>query len=140
MPWLIWAIFLLLLIFFSIDFYNKKGDYPPTIDEFLNNPQKYEGRITEFTGPVASTSSDSFVMVINQKSLKIYYTLYEKPKLGQIYSLVRLNADGTSNAIKIHELSYNYIKYAVSFIALIIFLYIFFRDWKFKKWRFVENA
>ncbi|MBS3096723.1 hypothetical protein J4480_04755 [Candidatus Woesearchaeota archaeon] len=131
-----------LTIFFllSADFYLKKGFYPPSSDEFLSNPSKYAGQNTKFTGSIINITANSFYMRVNQKPIKIHYPGMEKPKFGQVYTLVRLNHDGTATALQVHNLSYNYIKYILSFFAFILFLFIFFREWKLDGWRFAENA
>lgn len=131
---------LVLFIFLSVDFYLKKDDYGPSSDAFLDNPSEYTQKKTEFTGSVINISSDSFYMRVNQRPLKVYYSGLETPKFGQVYVLAELNKDGTAKGLEVHNLSYNYAKYIISFFALIIFLFIFLNEWKFKVWRFVEYA
>lgn len=135
-----YVIFLLIFILLSIDFYLSKKHYVTSIDEFLSDPPKYAGRPTEFAGSVLNVSEQSFYMLVNQKPLNVYYNELEKPAWGQVYARVELNSDGTATALDVHNLSYNYVKYAISFFAFFLFLLIFFREWKFKGWRFVENA
>ena len=113
----------------SADFYLSKKYYE----------NEHSGKIA-FIGPVNNVSSSSFYMYVNHRALKVYYKSLQKPFLGQIYVLGTLNVDGTANALDVHDLSYNYLKYFISFFALVIFLFIFFKEWKFKKWGFVENA
>lgn len=137
---IIYVILIFLFVLLSVNFYLSKKYYVPSSDTFLFNPLKYAGKETEFTGHVLNATADSFYLDVNQKPLKIYYPNFEKPVLGQVYVKVKLNRDGTANAIEMHKLSYNYIKYVISFFAFFLFLFIFFKEWKFKKWRFIENA
>ena len=137
---ILYIILLAAFILLTIDFYLTKKYYQPRIDDMVSNPKLHEGKIAEYAGPVLNVSSDSFYMLINRRPLKVYYANLEKPKLGQVYVQVKLNADGTANGLQVHVLSYNYLKYYVSIFAALLFLFIFFREWKFKKWRFVENA
>jgi len=137
---ILYVILLLLFALLSADFYLSRRHYVPSGDEFLGSPLKYSGQYTEFAGPVLNFSGQSFYMLVNKKPVKIYYNGLEKPVLGQAYARVKLNSDGTATASDVHSLSYNYIKYVISFFAFFIFLFIFFREWKFSKWRFVENA
>ena len=136
----LYVISLLLFALLSIDFYLSKRHYAPSGDEFLSNPSEYAGQYTEFAGSVLNASMQSFYMLVNQKPLKVYYNGLETPVLGQTYARVSLNNDGTATALEVHNLSYNYLKYIISFFAFFLFLFIFFREWKFKKWRLVENA
>ncbi|MBS3101549.1 hypothetical protein J4204_05465 [Candidatus Woesearchaeota archaeon] len=129
-----------LFIILSIDFYLSREHYDPSIDAFLGNSEKYEGKYSKFAGPVINVSGSSFYMRVNQRPLKVYHANLEKPKFGQVYVWARLNSDGTAEAIEVHNFSYNYAKYFLSFFAFILFLLIFFREWKFKGWRLVENA
>jgi len=135
-----YAIVIFIFVMLSLDFYLSKKYYVPSIDDFLSDPSKYAGRHTEFAGHVLNVSEQSFYMLVNQKPLNVYYSGLEKPVWGQVYARVELNRDGTATALDVHNLSYNYIKYAISFFAFFLFLLIFFREWKFKGWGFVENA
>lgn len=135
-----YAILIFLFILLSAGFYLSKEHYVPSSDVFLANPQKYAGKETEFAGSFINSTAGSFYLDANKRLLKIYYPHLEKPVLGQVYARVRLNPDGTATALEVHKLSYNYIKYIISFLAFIIFLFIFFREWKFKRWGLVENA
>lgn len=138
----IFAYVLLFLIFIilSVDFYLSKKYYSPSSDDILANPKEFSGKKFTFIGPVINASSSSFYLYINHRPLRVHYKDLQKPVLGQIYILATINHDGTANALDVHDLSYNYIKYFISFLAFIIFLFIFFREWKFKKGRFVKNA
>ena len=107
---------------------------------FMENPALYADRELVFVGSVLNVSQSSFYMSVNHKPLKVYYDKLEKPKFGQLYVLAKTNPDGTANALKVHKSSYNYVKYIISFFAFFIFIFIFFKEWKFKTWRFAENA
>mgnify|MGYP001602556116 CR=1 FL=1 len=135
-----YVIIIFIFVILSWDFYLGKKNYVTSSDEFLKNPPKYAGQYTEFAGTILNVSGQSFYMLVNQKPLKVYYNGLEKPVLGQTYARLRLNSDGTAAASEVHNLSYNYLKYVISFFAFFLFLFIFFREWKFKKWRFAENA
>ena len=135
-----YIVLLIVFVFLSVDFYLSKNYYDPSIDAFLGNPAKYEGKYSKFEGPVINTSGGSFYMRVNQRPLKVYRANLEKPKFGQVYVWARLNPDGTAEAVEVHNFSYNYAKYFLSFFAFILFLFIFFREWKIKSWRLVENA
>ena len=136
------AYVLLITIFtlLSVDFYLSKKYYTPSSNDIFTNPEEFSGKKLTFIGPVINISSSSFYMRINHRPLKVYYKELRNPVLGQIYVIGTLNSDGSVNALNVHDLSYNYVKYFISFFALIIFLFIFFKEWKFKKWGFIENA
>jgi hypothetical protein len=139
--WIIICIILLLIfLILNIDFYLSKEFYPPSEINFVEDPVKYAGKEFTFVGNVYNITPSTFYMDVNQKPLKIYYQGLEKPKFGQLYVLGLTNVDGTVNALEVHHFSYNYIKYIISFFAFFLFLFIFFKDWKLKKWRFIENA
>ena len=132
-----------LLVFFSLlsyEFYLSKPYYPATIGEFASSPSKYEGAETEFTGPLINLSEAHFYMSVNQVPLKVYFSGQKAPKAGQVYARVILNRDATATALETHNMDYNYLKYYVSALGFILFLLIFFKEWKIKKLRFVENA
>ena len=135
-----YVIIILLFVLLSVDFYLSKKYYVSSSDSFLDNPSKYSGQLSEFAGPVINSSESGFYMSVNRRPLKVYYSGIEKPKFGQLYAHVKLNGDGTATALEVHKLSYNYLKYIISFFAFIIFLFIFFNEWKIRKWRFEENA
>ena len=106
----------------------------------MSSLSKYEGAETEFTGHLINLSEDYFYMSVNQVPLKVYFSGQKSPKSGQIYAHIILNRDLTATAIETHNMNYNYLKYYVSALGFILFLLIFFKEWKIKKLRFVENA
>jgi len=137
---IVYVVLLLAFILLSVDFYLSKKFYSPSSNMILENPKEYDGRQFAFIGPVMNTSSSSFYMNVNHRPLKVHYDNLQKPVLGQIYIIGIVNEDGSVTATQVHNLSYNYLKYAISFFALLLFIYLFFKDWKIKHWRFVENA
>lgn len=135
-----YTILLLMLLILNADFYLSREFYPPSADMFLNEPFKYAGNKIAFAGNFLNASANSFYVSVNRRPIKVHYSLQEKPNFGQISVLAMANSDGTVSAIEVHNLSYNYLKYIISFFAFTLFLFIFFREWKLKRWRFVENA
>ena len=135
-----YCFFLVVFLLLSYEFYLSKSYYPATIGEFISSPAQHEGTETEFTGPLINLSETYFYMSVNQVPLKVYFSGQKSPKSGQIYARVILNRDLTATAIETHNMNYNYFKYYVSAFGFILFLLIFFKEWKIKKLRFVENA
>ena len=135
------AYILILIIFLllSYDFYLSRKYYPPSSDQFLGNPRKYAGRITEITGTFLNSTEGSFYVKVNQRPLKVYYPDLEKPVFGQVNMMLKINNDGTATAFEVHPMTLNYFKYFISIFGLLIFIYLFFKEWKFKNWRFVEK-
>ena len=104
------ALFLAILQFFLADYdFDDVG-----VDEFLANPEAYSGQEREFAGFVLSASEDSFVVRVNRRDIEVHYD-GPVPR-GQVEFHSVLNADGTVTAINVHNLSYNYLKYILSFL------------------------
>ena len=132
----LWLVFVIL----SIDFYLSRHYYEPYIEDFFKEPAKYESVKVGLDGPVLNISADSFYMGTKKREIKVYYNNLQKPKLGQVSVLAELRSDGTAKAIELHVNNYNYLKYVLSAIAFVVFLFMFFNEWKFKNWRFHKNA
>tara|TARA_B100000315_G_scaffold120482_1_gene110374 strand:+ start:3241 stop:3750 length:510 start_codon:yes stop_codon:yes gene_type:complete len=133
-----YIILIFLLVLLSFDFYLSEKYYTPSGGMFMSDPEKYADMKLTFVGPVINISDSSFYMSVNHKPLKVYYPKLEQPKLGQVLVVGQSHINETTTASEIHYFNYNYLKYYISFIAIFPFLYIFFRDWKIKRWRFVN--
>ena len=104
-----------------------------TITKYLENPQKYGGVKLENFGKIVSISQDHFYFDIGSRDLKIYGSGIKRPILGELVVYTNYNKNGRIEMIDYHTYDYNYVIYGISFIALIIFIIIFFVEWKFSR-------
>ena len=137
----IWYFFLIVLIA-GLLFYNHPsfGKEPFLLDDFLVSPEKYHNMEREFVGTVYNKTADYFYMNINSKQIKIIYPDVREPVFGELSVYGRADKAGFVEALEIHYRDYMTSMYFVSLIAFLIFLKIFFREWRLSKGGFAENA
>ena len=126
-------IFLLILSLFA---YENVISYDKRTEEFglenyMSNPEKYGGYEKQHFGTITEIHDDYFYFNSIQGELKVYGKGVEKAKFGETVFLLRYRKDGVIELVDYHNYNYNYFLYFISFVALIIFLYIFFREWRF---------
>lgn len=135
---LVFILVAVLLLFDNLDYSasNKDGF---TITKYLENPQKYGGIKLENFGRIVNISQDHFYLNIGSRDLKVYGSGIKRPVLGEIVVYINYNKNGRIEMIDYHTYDYNYILYGISFFALIVFMIIFFMEWKFTR-RGFEDA
>lgn len=101
-----------------------------TISNYLSSPEKYDGHKMEIMGRVVNISQGHFVFNIGSTDLKISGSGIKKPVLGETALYANFRGDGTIEMIDYHNYNYNHILYIISFVAIILFLAIFLREWK----------
>lgn len=129
-------ILLLIIMYYS---YISHADYYPSITNMLADPEKYDGDLVELQGIMADKTNSSFSILFGDQKIKVLYENPETPKLGYISVYGKFHREGFVEAYDIHLANYNSPKYIISFIGFIFFLFIFFKEWKLKGWRF-ESA
>jgi len=110
-----------------------------TVNNYLENPQKYGGVKLENFGRIVNINQDHFYLNIGGRDLKVYGSGIKRPILGEIVVYINYNKNGRLEMIDYHTYDYNYVLYGISFFALILFIIIFFREWKFT-WRGFKDA
>ncbi len=126
---LIGIIGLVLLSIYSLTQYN---DYYPSAKDLNENPEKYHGILTEQYGRIKELNEDSFVLLLGDSEILVKFNneKIRMPIQGTISILGIYNKEGFIELKDIHYFDYNNTKYLASIIGLIMFLFIFFREWK----------
>ncbi|MBI3034760.1 hypothetical protein HYY71_00410 [Candidatus Woesearchaeota archaeon] len=101
------VIFLLTLGVFIYDnlVIAKEANDKFTFDSYLKKPNKYGGK-HKVEGSI------------------------KRHVLGESAAYLDFKKNGTIELIEYHNYNYNYILYAVSFVALLMFIALFFNEWK----------
>lgn len=121
------AIALIALMYYSYEYHDR---YYPSATDFLKDPVKYDGRITEQQGRIGNITNESFVAFFGEDSVLVKYPNVEKPKYGFLTFVGYYKKEGYIEAKEIRHNNYNDGKYIFSVVGMIIFLFIFFREWK----------
>ena len=127
--------FLILVLFIGTFVYDNlrtsgKAKDGFTISNYLGSPEKYDGYKMEIMVRVVNISLGHFVFNIGSKDLKISGSGIKKPVLGETALYANFRGDGTIEMIDYHNYNYNHILYIISLIAIVLFLALFFREWK----------
>lgn len=99
-------------------------------------------RETQFFGKIVNISDDHFYLDIGSSNIRIEsFNMLEirKARYGETVVHVIYGGEGAIEGIGYHNYDYNYFLYVLSSIAFVIFLIIFFKEWRFT-WRGFENA
>ena len=127
--------FLILVLFIGTFVYDNlrtlgKAKDGFTISNYLSSPEKYDGYKMEVMGRIVKISQEHFVFNIGSMDLNILGSGIQKPVLGETALYVNFRGDGTIEMIDYHNYNYNHVLYIISLIAIILFLTIFFKEWK----------
>ena len=90
-------------------------------------------RETQFFGKIINISKDHFYLYTGPSNVKIESSNIpdvRKTRYGEIVVHVISKKDRIVEGINYHNYDYNYLLYIVSFFAFVIFVIIFFKEWK----------
>ncbi|MBI2667952.1 hypothetical protein HYX17_04260 [Candidatus Woesearchaeota archaeon] len=118
---------LILMSIFSLTNYNN---HYPSIKYLNENPEKYDGILTEQYGLVDEIKEDSFILASGDSKILVKANNIREPTQGSVNIIGVFNKEGFIKLKDIHYSDYNNTKYFVSIIGLIMFLFIFFREWR----------
>lgn len=128
--YLLTIILVIALIFIENKDFSDSNDDIFTISNYIDNPEKYGGVQLENFGRIVEINQDHFYFDIGSMDLKVYGTEIKKPILGEIVVYIDYNKNGKMEMIDYHTYDYNYVLYGLSFFSLIVFVIIFFAEWK----------
>jgi len=130
----IWYVLLFILVvgLFFYDNINSryKAEYGLTLNKYLENPQKYGGYKGQHFGRIININQDYFYFDVGDSHIKVIGSGVKKSVYGDTLVFINHKKDGTMKLIDYHNYNYNYLLYLVSFFALIIFVVVFFKEWK----------
>lgn len=136
------AYFLVLCtLFLSIILYYEvyKKDYI-SVHDFLKNPEENSGYNRSVMGPYGGSFEGGFYVIYNKEPVMVLYDgEYTPPRYGEVLVYGTTNKNGYVDVVGIHNYDYNYFLYAASFLAIIIVLVFFFKEWKITP-RGIEDA
>ncbi len=118
---------LILMSIFSLTNYNN---YYPSIKDLNENPSRYDGILTEQYGLIKEIKEDSFILVSGDSRILVKANNIREPTQGSVNILGVFNKESFIELKNIHYSDYNNTKYLVSIMGLIMFLFIFFREWR----------
>ena len=130
----IWYFLLLILVVSILLFENVRNTYESeegfTVKNYIKDPEKHGNFISERMVKIYSVSQDHFYFDAGNLSLKVVGSNVQKPVLGETVVYLNFRKDGVIELIDYHNYDYNYFLYGISVIALLIFLILFFKEWK----------
>ncbi|HLC96332.1 MAG TPA: hypothetical protein VJH97_03355 [Candidatus Nanoarchaeia archaeon] len=108
------------------------------LDLYLDNPALYGGHKWGSWGTIVNQSDDHFYLFMQGHTIRVQGSV--QPAIwGETNYYLYFGEDGTISLIDYHNQDYFYLYYLLSFIGFLIFLWIFFKEWKLTK-RGFENA
>ncbi len=109
-----------------------------SIGNYVENPQKYGGINGEHLVKIVNISQDHFYINFGNRDVKVIGNI-ERPTLGESTVFLNYKKNGVIELIDFHNYNYNYVLYGFSVFAFILFIIIFFMEWKIT-WRGFEDA
>lgn len=138
------TILILAIIMLCIYSYLEYNKYYPSITAIKQNPEQYMEKIVEYrSGDITeiNEAGKTFIYTSGKESIQVNYSQNFTPKpaiSGQTSILVKLSQNYVE-LVDIHNHDYNSYKYLISVLGIIIFIYYFFKEWKFNKFRFIPK-
>jgi hypothetical protein len=106
---------------------------------YIENPQKYGGFKTESFGKIINISEDHFYFNSGNENIKVFGLGIKKPIFGETAVFLDYKKDGRIELIDYHNYDFNYFLYITSFLAIIVFITIFLKEWKIT-WKGFKDA
>lgn len=127
--YLIVVLIIVALVFYENAYHWEKREFGFTLERFLSEPQKYGDYRGERFGAIAEAYEDHFYFSVGDKVIKVMGKV-EKPWFNEVTAHLEFRKDGTIQLLAYHNYKYNFFLYIVSAIALGIFAWMFFCEWK----------
>ncbi len=126
--------YFLLILTLLATLFHYKAAYPESfsIDDFLDNPARYDGQKKSIKGIYSESFDGGFFMIKNHKTIKIYFNgKNEPPKYGEVLVYGTLQRDKSVIAEGVHNYNYAYVTiYGSSFLAGLLVLFYLLKEWK----------
>lgn len=100
---------------------------------YADDMNQYGEHRDQLFGHIINASDTYFYFDVGNRELLIYGKEIEKATFGETVLYVATKQNGTIELIDYHNYDYNYFLYVLSFIAFLIFVFIFFKEWKVTK-------
>lgn len=106
--------------------------YYPLITGFSQDPSSYEGRVIELEGKIVEREGRYYIASTSNIPVEIKYDWSKEgsSKPGSAVILGVLHKEGIIEVLGIHPRKHHMVKYYVSGLGIIIFLFIFFKEWR----------
>lgn len=101
-----------------------------TLEKYLADPQTYGSHKSERLAKITNISKDHFYINSEGREIKVIGSNATMAILGESVFFLDFKKDGKIELIDYHNYDYNYILYLISVVALIIFVIVFFKEWK----------
>lgn len=131
---------LILFLILSIYMVSYHSLYYPSIDDLLSNPEKFHNKLVEQYGVVSDKIEGSFYINWGNEKIKVISNETGITKYGYTTVYGIFKKEGYIQALKLHHHNYNNLKYLVSILAGLIFIYLFFKEWKIIKGGFKRKC
>lgn len=131
-------VYILILTLFHYYLVYSAGSF--TMNDFIENHFCCAGFYKNFMGVYLNLYSDGFIVNYNHHPVKIIFNEeYIPPRYGEVSVYGVLQQDGTVKAVDVHNYNYNFILYGISFIAGVMVLFSFFKEWRLTSCGFVSR-
>ena len=134
---LIFALIIILFLYDHVDYLSTHSSSIKgarfTEENYIKNPELYGGHKAERLAKIVNISRDHFYIRIGDKDVNVMGSNIKRPTMGESVFFLNYRKDGIIELIDYHNYNYNYLLYSISFIAVILFFIIFFKEWKLTK-------
>jgi hypothetical protein len=131
---IIWYITLFILIFTlsAFDYVKyESGDYKSfLLRQYLQDPPHFGDRKAQLFGKIINMSSNHFYFDNGDTIIRVEGSKIEKSILGETTLYLFFSKDGWIYLLDYHNYNYNYLIYVLSILAIIVFIYMFSREWR----------
>lgn len=133
---------LLIIIVLCSYSYLNFDKYDPSIKQFLNGMDKYEGKFSSNKGYIIYKGNETYLNSGNEEILLKYHrnnSTITKERFGYTTVEGYYRKPGYIEVVDYKNINYNFVKYIFSVLGFAIFLFFFLKEWKITKKGFVER-
>ena len=131
-----------MLFYVSHDSYTHFNRLFPSVREFKKNPEKYNNIEIEKVGRIKDITEDYFIFIVGKTELEVKANSHKitpvKNGLVIVHGLYK--KEGHIELLDVHYSPNHYIKYIISFMALVFTVFYLLKEWKITKRGIYQNA
>ena len=135
--WIVWSLAVLGLIVLLVNGY-VMGLPLPSLNAIKENPQQFVGREVEYYGTTSHHTAEGFLFSTGEQSIQVLAPNTRETIFGYTSFKGIVLADGRIQASEIWYHDYSWNLFIPSIIGGILFIVLFFSEWRIRKWRFVR--
>lgn len=123
----------LCIFFLCLYSYLNFDKYDPSVKQFLNNQDKYEGIMVVNIGDIINKEDKQYLRVDENYILLDFKEKIPRTKFGKTRVLGHYRKPGYIEVVDYRNNNYHFVKYLLSFLGGMYVLFLIIKEWKITK-------